>query len=84
MEALFQQHKGDFDVADRWEPIGMDSQNGLQDFGTSQRVGQEVHIEQRFGVPVETRTRCESSTTTSNQTAFHGRPISRLTAARPG
>jgi hypothetical protein len=28
----------------------MDSQNGLQDFGTAQRVGQEVHIEQRFGV----------------------------------
>jgi hypothetical protein len=36
--------------ADRWELIGMDSQNGLQDFGTAQRVGQEVHIEQRFGV----------------------------------
>jgi hypothetical protein len=37
-------------TADRWELIGMDSQNGLQDFGTAQRVGQEVHIEQRFGV----------------------------------
>ncbi len=37
-------------IADRWELIGMDSQNGLQDFGTAQRVGQEVHIEQRFGV----------------------------------
>jgi len=37
-------------AADRWELIGMDSQNGLQDFGTAQRVGQEMHIEQRFGV----------------------------------
>jgi hypothetical protein len=37
-------------IVDRWELIGMDSQNGLQDFGTAQRVGQEVHIEQRFGV----------------------------------
>ena len=37
-------------VADRWELIGMDSQNGLQDFGTGQKVGQEMHIEQRFGV----------------------------------
>jgi hypothetical protein len=37
-------------IADRWELIGMDSQNGLQDFGTAQRVGEEMHIEQRFGV----------------------------------
>ena len=37
-------------TADRWELIGMDSRNGLQDFGTAQRVGEEVHIEQRFGV----------------------------------
>lgn len=36
--------------ADRWELIGMDSQNGLQDFGTAQKVGSEMHIEQRFGV----------------------------------
>jgi hypothetical protein len=28
----------------------MDTQNGLQDFGTAQRVGDEMHIEQRFGV----------------------------------
>jgi hypothetical protein len=28
----------------------MDSQNGLQDFGTAQKVGNEMHIEQRFGV----------------------------------
>ncbi len=37
-------------VADRWELIGMDSANGLQDFGTAQRVNAEMHLEQRFGV----------------------------------
>jgi len=37
-------------IADRWELIGMDDRNGLQDFGTAQRVGDEMHIEQRFGV----------------------------------
>lgn len=37
-------------VLDRWELIGMDSGNGLQDFGTGRRSGSEVHIEQRFGV----------------------------------
>ncbi|MGH7663107.1 MAG: hypothetical protein ACRENI_02235 [Gemmatimonadaceae bacterium] len=35
---------------DRWELIGMDAGAGLQDTGTGQRVGAEVHIEQRFGV----------------------------------
>jgi hypothetical protein len=35
---------------DRWELIGMDDRNGLQDFGTAQRAGQEMHIEQKFGV----------------------------------
>jgi len=40
-----------YDVAhDRWELIGMDDRNGLQDFGTAQRVGQEMRIEQKFGV----------------------------------
>src|SRR5213080_2843515 len=33
--------------ADRWELIGMDASNGLQDFGTAQKVGSEMHIEQR-------------------------------------
>jgi hypothetical protein len=28
----------------------LDDRNGLQDFGTAQRVGQEMHIEQKFGV----------------------------------
>lgn len=37
-------------VSDRWELIGMDQANGLQDFGTAQRVGTEMRIEQRFGV----------------------------------
>jgi hypothetical protein len=35
---------------DRWELIGMEKGNGLQDFGTAQRDGDEMHIEQRFGV----------------------------------
>jgi len=34
----------------KWELIGMDGSNGLQDFGTGERVGAEIHIEQRFGV----------------------------------
>jgi hypothetical protein len=37
-------------VLDRWELVGMDSSNGLQDMGTAQRVGAEMHLEQRFGV----------------------------------
>ena len=37
-------------LLDRWELIGMERGNGLQDFGTAQRDGNEMHIEQRFGV----------------------------------
>ena len=37
-------------IHDRWELIGMDDRNGLQDFGTAQRVAQEMRIEQKFGV----------------------------------
>lgn len=37
-------------AADRWELIGMEPGNGLQDFGTGQRAGSEMHIEQKFGV----------------------------------
>jgi hypothetical protein len=37
-------------AADRWELVGMDEWNGLQDMGTARRVGDEVHIEQRFDV----------------------------------
>jgi hypothetical protein len=37
-------------AADRWELIGMDRGGGLLDFGTAQRVGDEIHIEQKFGV----------------------------------
>ena len=36
--------------ADRWELIGMDQGNGLQDFGIARRQGSEMHIEQRFGI----------------------------------
>jgi hypothetical protein len=35
---------------DRWDLIGMEQGNGLQDFGTARRDGDEMHIEQRFGV----------------------------------
>lgn len=35
---------------DRWELVGLDGSNGLQDIGTGRRVGSEMHIEQRFGV----------------------------------
>ena len=35
---------------DRWELIGFDEGNGLLSFGTAQRVGREMHLEQRFGV----------------------------------
>jgi hypothetical protein len=34
---------------DRWELVGMDQGNGLQDIGTGHRVGDEIHIEQTFG-----------------------------------
>lgn len=40
-------------VLDRWELIGMDTGNGLQDFGTGRRIGSEMHIEQKFGVMSE-------------------------------
>jgi len=35
---------------DRWELVGMVEGGGLQDVGTGQRLGGEVHIEQKFGV----------------------------------
>ena len=35
---------------DRWELVGMDSGSGLQDIGTARRTGNEIHLEQRFGV----------------------------------
>ncbi|MBI4910056.1 MAG: hypothetical protein HY820_40935 [Acidobacteria bacterium] len=39
---------------DRWELVGMVEGGGLQDVGTAQRVGSEVHIEQKFGVATGT------------------------------
>ena len=35
---------------DKWELVGMDRGNGLQDVGTAVRTGGEVRIEQKFGV----------------------------------
>ena len=35
---------------DRWELVGMDRGNGLQDVGTATKTGGEVRIEQKFGV----------------------------------
>ncbi len=37
-------------LKDRWELVTVGGPNGLQNLGTGQRVGNEVHIEQRFGV----------------------------------
>ena len=37
-------------AVDRWELIGMDRGGGLLDFGTAQRVGDEMRLEQKFGV----------------------------------
>jgi hypothetical protein len=37
-------------VLDRWELISAESGMGLQGFGTARRVGNEMHIEQKFGV----------------------------------
>jgi hypothetical protein len=34
----------------RWELIGSEPGSGLQDVGTAKRVGNEMHIEQKFGV----------------------------------
>jgi hypothetical protein len=39
---------------DRWELIGADAGTGLQDFGTGRKVGDEIHIEQKFGVTTDT------------------------------
>ena len=38
----------------RWELIGTGAGTGLQDFGTGRKVGDEVHIEQKFGVTSDT------------------------------
>src|SRR5919197_5387441 len=41
-------------AADRWELIGTEPGRGLQDFGTGTKVGDEMHIEQTFGVAAGT------------------------------
>ena len=37
-------------VDDRWELVSADAGRGLLDFGTGKKVGNEMHIEQTFGV----------------------------------
>ena len=37
-------------VSGLWELVSADEGGGLQDFGTARKVGDEMHIEQRFGV----------------------------------
>jgi hypothetical protein len=37
-------------ILDQWELISAESGTGLQNFGTARRVGEEMHIEQKFGV----------------------------------
>ena len=37
-------------VLERWELVGMDAGNGLNDMGVAQKVGDEMHLEQKFGV----------------------------------
>jgi hypothetical protein len=37
-------------VKDQWELVGIDPGTGLTSMGTGRRVGEEMHIEQRFGV----------------------------------
>jgi hypothetical protein len=41
-------------TAERWELIGADGGAGLQDFGTAEKVGGEMHIEQTYGVAAGT------------------------------
>ena len=68
----------------KWELIGMDGSNGLLDFGTAERVGSEIHIEQRFGVAGGKPTTLRIRYTTLRLTASCGTPISPPTAARRG
>jgi hypothetical protein len=38
---------------DRWELVGVNPGNGLQDIGTGRKVGDEVHLEQTFGATTD-------------------------------
>jgi hypothetical protein len=38
---------------DRWELVGLNPGNGLQDIGTAHKVGDEVHLEQTFGAATD-------------------------------
>jgi len=37
-------------VLDQWELVTTEGESGIQDRGTGRKVGNEIHIEQRFGV----------------------------------
>ncbi len=37
-------------VLDRWELVSVEGATGLQNVGTGKRVGNEMHLEQKFGV----------------------------------
>src|SRR2546425_3530760 len=37
-------------VLDQWELVSAERGSGLQNFGTARRVGEEMHVEQKFGV----------------------------------
>lgn len=41
-------------VLDQWELVSMEGTTGLQNVGTGHRVGEEVRIEQKFGVMSDT------------------------------
>jgi len=41
-------------MQDRWDLVSTETGTGLQNMGTAQRVGTEMHIEQRFGVGTPT------------------------------
>jgi hypothetical protein len=41
-------------LMDQWELIGTGAGLGLRDFGTGRKVGDEIHIEQKFGVGTDT------------------------------
>jgi len=41
-------------MQDRWDLVSTETGTGLQNMGTAQRIGTEMHIEQRFGVGTPT------------------------------
>lgn len=68
----------------RWELIGSESGSGLQDIGTGRRVGDEMHIEQTFGVASGRASMMRIRYPTSGQTPSRGPATGPRMAARPG